>query len=100
MHDAPHPFAGKTVRIRKEVKHPQFPNFGGSEFLLEDWWDRVAGKSWMHCDGNPACLVYAMRTSGKKVPIDDEVVYGKMRSYGHLVHVSEIEFPSGIIPSA
>ena len=99
MHEVPHPFSRKTVRIKKEVTHPQFPNFGGSELLLEDWWDRVAGKSWMYCDGNPACLVYAMRTSGKNVPIDDEVVYGKMYSYGHLVHVTELELPGNIIPS-
>ena len=48
----------------------------------------------MFADGNPACLVYAMRTafSKTKVPTDNEVVYGKTdNGLGHLLHVSEIE---------
>jgi hypothetical protein len=92
-HENQHPFAGKTVRIKADVKHPQYPTFGGSEIHIEDWWDRVAGKSWMHCDGNPACLIYAMRTgfSDTPTPIDDEVIYGKVGAFGSLVHVSELE---------
>ena len=47
----------------------------------------------MVCDGNPACLVYAMRsaTQDQDIPLDDEVLYGKIGSLGHLVHISEIE---------
>jgi hypothetical protein len=80
-HPEPHPLARKTVRLKLDVKHPQVPGFGGAEFRIEDWWDRVAGKSWMFCDGNPACLVYAMRTGFAETPIptDDEVVYGQNR---------------------
>ena len=89
IHNEPHPQAGKIVKIKQDVKHFQYPDFGGSEFHLEDWWDRVVGKSWMVCDGNPACLVYAMR--GTSLPIDDEVVYGKVDNSGSLVHVSELE---------
>ena len=93
MHTESSELAGKTVKIKPNVKHPQVEDFGGSEFKVEDWWDKVAGKSWMDCDGNPACLVYAMRTGFSKepVPTDNEVVYGKMGCLGHLVHVSEIE---------
>jgi hypothetical protein len=93
MHTTPHPFAGKTVRIKKETKHPQVENFGGSDFKLEDWWDRVSGKSWMNSVGNPACMIYAMRSATCKppLPIDNEVVYGKVSCYGHLVHVTELE---------
>lgn len=92
MHTKPHPLAGKVARIKPNVKHPQNPNFGGSEIRIEDWHDRVAGKSWMHCDGNPACLIYAMRTglSETPVPTDNEVIYGKVGPFGHLVHVSEL----------
>jgi len=89
-HKEPHPMAGKTVRIKKEAKHFQVPDFGGSEFVVEDWWDRVSGQSWMVCDGNPACMVYAMRSAGQ-TPIDNEVVYGKIGLLGHLVHTQEIE---------
>lgn len=84
IHDAPHPLAGKTVRVKANVDR-----LGGSEFRLEDWWDRIAGKSWMHCDGNPACLNYAVR--GIDLMPDDDVVYGKIGAFGHLMHVSELD---------
>ena len=93
IHQNPHEFAGTTVKIKAEVKHPQAPDFGGSDFRVEDYWDRVSGQSWMDCKGNPTCLVYALRTGCSDVlmPTDDEVLYGKIGSFGHLVHVSEIE---------
>lgn len=96
-HATKHPMAGKTVRIKPGITHPQVPGFGGAEFCLEDWWDRVAGKSWMICQGNPACLIYAVRTgmSADPTPIDDEVVYGKVGRFGHLVHVSELAIEAG-----
>ena len=86
--------AGKTVTIKPHVKHPQNATFGGSQIMIEDWWDRVTGGSWMFAQGNPACLVYAMRTglSGVAVPTNDEVLYGHTEDgLGHLIHVSEIE---------
>jgi len=46
LHKKQSPLAGKTVRIKKHVKHFQFEDFGGSDFVVEDWWDRVSGKSW------------------------------------------------------
>ena len=92
MHDKPSKLAGKTVKIKNDVTHPQVNDFGGSEYHVEDWWDRVAGKSWMDCNGNPACMVYAIRTGlDREVPTDNEVLYGKVGYFGHLVHVSEIE---------
>jgi len=94
MHTESHPMAGQTVTIKPEITHPQQSEFGGMEFRVEDWWDRLTGKSWMVSDGNPACLIYAMRTGFAKyhVPTDDEVVYGKgPGGLGHLVHVTELE---------
>lgn len=91
IHKEPHPLAGKTARIKPGVKHPQFPNFGGSEYHIEDWWDRVAGESWQGMEGNPACLIYAIRSASARLPLDDEVLYGKVGHFGHLVHVSELE---------
>lgn len=79
------------MRIKPGVTHPQVKDFGGAEICVEDWWDRVAGMSWMVCDGNPACLLYAMRAGFSDLPTDDEVIYGKVGPYGHLVHVSELE---------
>jgi hypothetical protein len=83
-HSNPHAQAHQTVTIdRKGIE-------GEETFRLEDWWDRVAGQSWMDSDGNPAALHYAMRAGLNGLPTDDEVVYGKVGSFGHLVHVSEI----------
>jgi len=93
MHKEKSEFADKEVTIKKRVKHPQVEDFGGSKILIEDWWDRVTGQSWMFTQGNPACLIYAMRTgfSKKEIPTDDEVLYGKINGLGHLIHISELE---------
>ena len=91
IHEKPFEFSGKTVKIKEGVTHPQVPNFGGQEFVIEDWWDRLQDKSWKDCDGNPAALLYAFRIADNNLPIDDEVVYGKVGSFGHLVHVEELE---------
>lgn len=84
-HAKPFEGAGKTFAI--DIK-----GIDGDEIRVEDWWDRVSGGSWMTAEGNPAALTYAMRTglSCPEVPTDDEVVYGKVGPYGHLVHVSEL----------
>ena len=79
--------AGTTVTIKSG-------EFKDASYVVEDWWQNVAGKSWMFCDRNPACLIYAMRTgfSELSVPTDDEVLYGKTEDgLGHLIHISEIE---------
>ncbi len=93
LHNDPSPLAGTTVRIKEHVTHAQVDNFGGAEFRVEDWWDCVSGDSWMNAKGNPACLVYAMRTGSATygVPMDDEVLYGKVGGFGHLLHISELE---------
>lgn len=86
IHSKPSPLAGKKVKIIKGAMR-------GHEYHVEDWWDRVAGKSWRDCDGNPACLGYAMRTGLKDrdIPPNDEVLYGKVGALGHLIHISEVE---------
>lgn len=93
IHPNPHPQAGKTVRIKPNVAYPGLPHFGGSEVRIEDWWDRLARRSWMDCVGNAACLLYAMRTglSPTPIPNDDEVVYAKLNGLCYLLHVSELE---------
>jgi hypothetical protein len=94
LHTTSHPLAGKTVKIKPDVEHPQVPNFGGSNFIIEDWADILfGGKSWMFMEGHPASLIYALRTGFSKVPIptDDEVLYGKVNGLGHLLHITELE---------
>ncbi len=81
IHESEHPMAGEVVKIAGG-------DFDGQDYRIEDWWDRVAGRSWKVCDGNPACLDYAMRSTG--TPVDDEVVYGKIDGLGKLIHVSQL----------
>lgn len=81
MHAEPSPYAGHHLRISSGA-------LSGFTFHVEDWWDRVAGKSWKFCDGNPACIDYALR---ERTPLDDEVLYGKIGGLGKLVHISQLE---------
>jgi len=94
MHANSHPKAGQTVRIKTDVEHFQYPDFGSSEFRLEDWWDRVGQDSWrISCEnGNIACIIYYKRVGYCNLPLDDDVVYGKVGAFGSLVHVSEIDW--------
>lgn len=92
-HVAPYEHAGQTVLVKTEIplhgqdNEPHMP----IPFLAEDWWDRLDGRSWMDANGNIACLMYAMRSGLTKLPLDDQVVYGKTGDgFGHLVHASEI----------
>ncbi len=91
LHNEASEYAGKTVKIKPGAEHPQVSDFGGSEFRVEDWWDRLGQGSWMFCQGNPACMIYALRSVQERLPVDDEVLYGKIGSFGHLVHISEID---------
>jgi hypothetical protein len=82
-----YPLAGKAVRLKDRMGSSELD---GQEYRVEDLWINVAGRSWMTCDGNPACLKYAMRSCALGLPIDDRVLYGKVGHFGHLVHESEI----------
>lgn len=93
-HDAPHALAGRTVVLKADFKGGDADPAPGSEYELEDWWDRLTGGSWMDAEGNPAALKYAFRSGLlAQLPLDNEVVYGHVNGFGHLVHVSEIEHP-------
>lgn len=84
------PLAGRTVKIKPDVGGIISPSLGGQPFDVEDWWENVSGKSWMVCDGNPACLTYALRGAVEGLPIDNDVLYGKVGGFGVLLHVSEL----------
>lgn len=93
-HSEPHPLAGQTVKLANVATDPRGMVVDGAEYRIEDWWDLAMGVSWMDAQNNPAALQYAYRTGAAKnrsVPIDDEVLYGKIGGLGHLVHVSELD---------
>lgn len=82
IHDTPSPLAGTTITV--DIGD------GPQDYRVEDWWERLTGKSWMNSDGNPAAMNYAIRCGLDRLPTDDEVLYGKIGAFGHLVHVNEI----------
>jgi hypothetical protein len=89
-HADQHPLAGQTVTVNTLLPvHGRSDN--SFEYRIEDRQDRVFGQSWMYAEGNPAALLYAMRSGFSNLPLDNEVLYGKDPSgMGHIVHVSEI----------
>lgn len=94
------PFAGMTVKTMPDAGNDPASgrSLGNLDFCIEDWWQNITGKSWMQSDGNPAAIIYAFRI-GKRcgcVPIDNEVLYGKIDGLGYLFHVSELCLPEVI----
>lgn len=79
-----HPLAGQTVKVKKGTLE-------GQDFTVEDWWENVFGKSWMDSTGNPAALEYSYRAANEKLPLDWEVLYGKIEGLGCLIHMSELQ---------
>ena len=83
IHSTPSTLAGTTATVDLGK--------GPTPIRVEDWWDRIAGKSWMFCEGNPAALIFAMRSGLAHLPTDDEVLYGKTEGgSGVLFHISEV----------
>lgn len=89
--------AGEIVKIKQGVGHAlQGYAMDGMDFVIEDWWQNVAGCSWMEANGNLAALEYAIRIGkngdNNNVPIiSNDVLYGKIDGFGHLFHVNELE---------
>lgn len=83
MHSNPSSLARQTVTVDM--------GNGPEAYDVEDYWDRVSGRSWQDGMGNFAAMNYAVRAGITGLPLDDEVLYGKIGSYGHLVHVSEVQ---------
>lgn len=85
MHNESHPLTGKTVKVDLN---------GDGELVdleIEEWWDVLTGTSWMMSNGNPAALNYALRAGQQGLPLNDEVVYGKVDGLGEIVHVNQIK---------
>lgn len=84
-------YAGKTFVLNGRASDPiQNAVVPGALYRVEGRWKEITGKSWMTSDGNFAAMHYGMRNGMTNLPIDDEVVYGKIGSLGHIVHISEL----------
>lgn len=78
------PLAGKTVKIKTG-------ELAGLEIIIEDWWENVHGATWRFSAEVPAVMFYAARrTRDHHLPLDDDVLYGKIGNFGYLVHISEL----------
>lgn len=80
IHKDPYKLSGQTVRLKN-----------GQEYKIEDYADRVLGMSWMQANGNPCAIKYAVRAACQYLPIDNDVLYGKIDGLGEMIHVTEIE---------
>ena len=84
--------SGKTVKIKNGFNDPFNGTIeAGTEYHVEDYWDTLTGESWMFSNGNPACMNYAVRSAKAGLPLDNNVLYGKIGAFGFLVHTSEVE---------
>jgi hypothetical protein len=90
-HPDPHPLAGQTVKLPPDTKGPQGNPVGDALCEVEDWADRVFGRSWMVMEANPTALIYAVRSAVAGFPTDDDVLYTHVGGLAFLVHASEIE---------
>lgn len=63
--------------------------------IIEGEHKRIFGGWWGMKEGNPACLLYAMRSASEDLPTDspndDVVYYGKIGILGELVHINELK---------
>lgn len=85
IHQEQHPQSGETVTYRPAGFDQEH------QYIIEDWWDRLAGMSWMFTIGNPACINYAAHAREANLPIEsDDVVYGHVDGLGYLAHISEL----------
>lgn len=91
IHSEPHPRAREVVVLNARADDHAGCVVPGEKFEIEDWADRLWGQSWMEMNGNRCALLYAIRSAYGRMPIDNEVVYGKIGNTGHLVHQSELE---------
>jgi len=83
-----HPLSGETVILN--CKHGDPYHLNGRLYTIEDWWENLGMGYWMDCNGNFACMKYGLRAGVSDLPIDNEVVYGKVNGLGYLIHVSEL----------
>lgn len=84
-------YSGQTLALKDGFVDPfNGPIEAGTQYAVEGYWDEITGGSWMFAEGNHAALNYAARVAGQGLPLDNDVLYGKIGPFGFLVHVSEV----------
>lgn len=89
IHDTIHPMSGARVRIKMKTPDRTLDGLE-HDFRIEDWADRVMGRSIWDSAGNFAIMNYAMRRPDAMASFSDECVYGKVDGLGYIIHTDEI----------
>ena len=89
-------YIGKIVKIKDWVlDEDNGQSLAKEDFLIEGYWkDLNNGISWKDTSlNNIAVKLYVIRLLkyNGKIPYDDNVIYGKVGMFGHLLHESELE---------
>ncbi|MCK2242178.1 MULTISPECIES: hypothetical protein [unclassified Crossiella] len=91
IHPDPHPLAATTAQAVVRAVVGTDPH--RLTVHVEDWADRVLGRSWMAAAGNPPALNYSLRAAWARLPVDDDVLYvhaATRTGPALLIHVSEL----------
>ena len=75
---------GNSSYLKKKYGTPN------PDIIIEDEDIAVFGGSWGDQQGNPACLLYAVRSAQDHIPFGGKVYYGKIGCLGEVVHETEL----------
>jgi len=83
---------GKTYRIKGESIYLSKKYGTSNPIILIGGTDKeVLGCFWGGANGNPAAMLFGMRSGFEGLPFGGQVYYGHIGGMGELVHESELE---------
>lgn len=99
IHPDSHPLAGKTITVKlRGAPHQRLHD--GVELIVEDWWSIAHEENELGflprllSSRSPAAINYIVRAEIAGIPLDDDVIYGKVfegpLGLGYIIHSSEI----------
>lgn len=100
VHPDSHPLAGKTITVKlKGAPHQRLTD--GVQMEVEDWWsiahedNELGSLPALLSSRSPAAINYIVRAQVAGIPLDDDVIYGKVfdgqpLGLGYIIHSSEI----------
>lgn len=96
MHKSESPLRGVPVKLLDGLEAAMTPSYetielSGEEFVVDDWWDRVNGASWQDSTDKLSFTYNARQARAGYLPMDDEVLLGRIGNKEVLVHLAEID---------
>lgn len=111
VHAEQHPLAGKKIKVKLRGEPMQFL-VDGAEMRVLDWWSHAhkdneikSSLPQLLSSPSPAARMYVIRAETAGIPLDDDVIYGKIAitppqgiaslpgqgvGLGYIIHSSEI----------